>query len=152
MGSLLWTAVMTTLTLLSCLLAGAAVVHPNTRKNFYFCRVEEAGSYIVGHLEAGKKQCAYPRQGKTARTDKFKVLVTSGKLGWRYGGSPPTGAVDCELTKQNSDCYLGQSVYSDGICHEDLGFITPSIRRITMADRTGAEVSTCPFFFFLVEE
>merc|ERR1711890_213307 len=109
---------------------GAAVVHPNTKKDFYFCRVKEGSAHTIGHLEAGKTYCATLKKG----------------------------AVSCDLkvfsgdASEDSDCYLGQSVYSDGICHEDLGYITPSHSEITMADRNGLEVNTCFAYLFLVEQ
>ena len=40
-------------------------------------------------------------------------------LGWEYGSAPSSKAVGCDLEQSgDGDCFLGQGVYSDGICEE----------------------------------
>merc|ERR1712055_204930 len=137
--------------------SGAAVVHPNTLKDYYFCRVEvKPNSFSVGHLGADDTTCVYPGDGIAESSDKFQVLVraSNDNLGWKYSRTPVEGAVDCSLQEilgnsKESDCYLGQSVFSDGICVEDLGYIAASEGRIYMADRSDT-INTCPFYLFLI--
>ena len=40
-------------------------------------------------------------------------------LGWEYGSTPSSKSVRCDLEQSgDGDCFLGQGVYSDGICEE----------------------------------
>ena len=50
----------------------------------------------------------------------FDVLVQGQEtLDWVYGSSPPARAITCDLEQGGeADCFLGQGVYSDGICVE----------------------------------
>merc|ERR1712059_39749 len=131
---------------------GAAVLHPNTNEDYYFCRVGDK----VGHLKANDKTCVYPGDGSAATSKTFDVLVAAKDdvLGWKYSKTPPASAVDCNLgNRKELNCYLGQSVYSDGICVEYLGYIEygPKYGSIYMATRYD-EIETCPFFMFLIKE
>ena len=80
------------------------------------------------------------------------------------------GAIPCHLnTGTQSDCYFGQGVYSDGICHEvgkievyrregetnillqEFGVIIPSKRRVFMEHPyTSDKVSICGAYRFIV--
>ena len=52
----------------------------------------------------------------------FDILVKEQEqesLGWEYGAAPSHLAVSCGLEQGGEeDCYLGQGLYSDGICEE----------------------------------
>ena len=51
----------------------------------------------------------------------FDVLVKGQEenLGWEWGSAPSDKAVKCDLEdSEGGDCFLGQGVYSDGICEE----------------------------------
>merc|ERR1712179_889125 len=102
---------------------GSAKVYPNTKTPHYFCRVQlESVSY--GQL-------------------------TDRSPDWVYGTHPTTQAVTCSLqVGTEADCYLGQGVYSDGICVEALGYIRPSERNIYMTAH--GKVETCPAYLFLI--
>merc|ERR1712142_395184 len=152
----------------------AAKVYPNSRTPHYFCRVKlESGSLSYGQLTDAEPACVYPGDGnkvgtaddyhnevdkannyhnKVGTADDYHILVSEqDTLDWVYGTQPSSRAVSCDLeVGQGSDCYLGQGVYSDGICVEALGFIKPSERNIFM---TGyGKVETCPAYMFLVLE
>ena len=53
-------------------------------------------------------------------SSKFDVLVKEkDTLGWEWGSAPSGKAVRCDLEEsEGGDCFLGQGVYSDGICEE----------------------------------
>merc|ERR1712098_468258 len=130
----------------------AAKVYPNARTPHYFCRVKlESGSASYGQLTDAEPACVYPGDGdKVGTADDYHILVSEhDTLYWVYGTQPSSKAVSCDLeVGQGADCYLGQGVYSDGICVEALGFIKPSERNIFM---TGyGKVETCPAYMFLV--
>merc|ERR1712098_864697 len=94
--------------------------------------------------------CIFVHGDKVGTADDYHILVSEHEtLDWVYGTQPSSRAVSCDLeVGQGADCYLGQGVYSDGICVEALGFIKPSERNIFM---TGyGKVETCPAYMFLV--
>jgi len=61
-------------------------------------------------------------------SSQFDVLVLGKeeKLSWEWGSAPSDKAVRCDLEEsfnyfqesEDGDCFLGQGVYSDGICEE----------------------------------
>ena len=81
----------------------------------------------------------------------------------------PKGAIKCNSSGDGDGCYLGISVYSDGICEETLGKINMNLqfngktkRRYALAytisywngeneNEWMAEAGTCPFFRFLIQ-
>merc|ERR1711936_974203 len=139
----------------------AAKLYPNTNKAHYLCRVVlESGDITYGQLKDTSPSCTHPgtegEEGTMAMSSgQFDVLVKDQEtLGWKFGqfGSVESdNALKCDLSVgQGGDCYLGQGVYSDGICEEALGFIKPSTKKIYMTAYN--EVATCPFYFFLTAE
>ena len=70
--------------------------------------------------------CSFPgyKKEKAATSKEFEIMVGNAEqLDWKYGTSPPNHAVNCDLEQGGSgDCFLGQGVYSDGIC-EEVGII-----------------------------
>ena len=74
-----------------------------------------------GQLTETSPNCTYPGEGKKAETStQFDVLVRGQEtIGWEYGSAPSPSAVRCDLEQGGGgDCFLGQGVYSDGICEE----------------------------------
>ena len=49
--------------------------------------------------------------------------------------------------QMGEDCYLGASMYSDGICEEHIGKINPTKGLIHMSK--GRQPFMCPFFMYL---
>jgi len=138
----------------------AAKFHPNTNKPHYFCRVVlESGSLSYGQLTDTSPNCTYPEGRKAMTSSQFDVLVRGQeeKLSWEWGTAPSDKAVRCDLEESSNyfqesevgDCFLGQGVYSDGICEEALGYIRPSLRNIYMT--AYGRVESCPFYLFLTQ-
>ena len=98
-------------------------------------------------------------------------------MGLKWLGGRPSeaeikegGAIPCHLnTGTQSDCYFGQGVYSDGICHEvvrhrlregkgltnisfqEFGVVIPSKRRVFMDHPyLSDKVSICGVYRFIV--
>lgn len=134
-----------------------AVVYPNTNQKHYFCRVKNQNSntqeFIVGHMK-GVSGCKYPNAGQSETSQVFQILVEESDdiLDWKYigRGKPHSQAVPCDLITSGGDCYLGQSVYSDGICIEQVGFINTRDQLVVMA--YNQEVRSCPFFSYFINE
>jgi len=131
---------------------GSAKVYPNTKTPHYFCRVQlESGGMSYGQLTDSSPDCVYPdNDNKVGTAEEYDILVTEeDSLDWVYGTHPTTQAVTCSLeVGTEADCYLGQGVYSDGICVEALGYIRPSERNIYMTAH--GKVETCPAYLFLI--
>eukprot|EP00092_Neocalanus_flemingeri_P034278 GFUD01037275.1.p1 GENE.GFUD01037275.1~~GFUD01037275.1.p1 ORF type:complete len:168 (+),score=40.68 GFUD01037275.1:38-541(+) len=130
----------------------AAKLYPNTRKPHYFCRVVlESGSLSYGQLTDTSPSCTYPAGRKALTSTKFDILVRGEEtLDWEYGRTPSSKAVRCDLEEgEGGDCFLGQGVYSDGICEEALGYIRPSLRNIYMT--AYGRVESCPLYLFLTQ-
>ena len=66
---------------------------------------------------------------------------------WAYPGDIPPNAVRCADTQIEDECYLGVSLYSDGICLELGGKIDTNGRMIHMT--MNREPHRCPFFMYL---
>ena len=67
---------------------------------------------------------------------------------WAYYGDIPENAVPCaDTTMSKGNCYLGVSMYSDGICRESTGKIDAKEGMIYMS--VDDELSECPFYMFL---
>ena len=63
----------------------------------------------------------------------------------------PANAVPCPGTDATtSACYLGRSVYGDGICDEGVGMVDVEEGLLHLIVR--GEKSVCPFFQFLTVE
>merc|ERR1712025_25286 len=147
----------------------AAVIHPNSKLDFYMCRVpKQDGGFLIGHLVEGREDCIYTDGQTAGSADKgFQVLtiantetLSSESLGWKFlprDDSPPENGVPCDLEGEGDQaCYLGMAVYSDGICVEALGFIDLEEKKVFMAQwdssMSGVVLKTCPFYIYLVIE
>ncbi|XP_023329266.1 uncharacterized protein LOC111701988 isoform X2 [Eurytemora carolleeae] len=128
---------------------------------------------VIGTLTRQKDVCQGVRSGKVVSSAEFLLLTSTSTevVDWKYCTNPPDTAINCDLqngpTKEtfltfllsmlshflpffkvsiDGDCYLGQSVYSDGICHESLGPIQGGVVNMVIRDK----VSRCPFKLYLV--
>eukprot|EP00088_Acartia_fossae_P018965 TRINITY_DN21001_c0_g1_i5.p1 TRINITY_DN21001_c0_g1~~TRINITY_DN21001_c0_g1_i5.p1 ORF type:complete len:173 (+),score=21.19 TRINITY_DN21001_c0_g1_i5:30-521(+) len=123
------------------------------KKNF--CMFTEGDKEYIGTVSQGQSGCqGLLRTGSKVKiSDSFKSLTKDGneKIGWKYctGHKKPTRAIPCDDSKAlgAGDCFLGESVYGDGICHEELGFIQG---RFVYMIHNGKK-SRCPFRLYLVE-
>merc|ERR1711874_296554 len=132
----------------------------------YPCRVSassQTGGHSYGLLSgAGDRACKYAdtNQQQILSSSSIDILVgdqSKVRLKW-LGGRPSEaeilqgGAIPCHLnTGTQSDCYFGQGVYSDGICHEEFGVVIPSKGRVFMEHPyTTDKVSICGAFRFIV--
>ena len=72
---------------------------------------------------------------------------------WAYPGEIPKNAVPCDDTQMGGpqNCYLGVSLYSDGICVESIGKIDPTENKIHMSILTSEQKKSewCPFYMYL---
>ncbi|TRY75304.1 hypothetical protein TCAL_15669 [Tigriopus californicus] len=80
----------------------------------------------------------------------FKLLTLLGQeeTSWKYGtrNEVPDNAIPCE-DQDIENCFLGVSVYSDGICREAPGKISASHNMIYM--QVKGKFYRCPFYFYL---
>lgn len=84
-------------------------------------------------------------------------LSPGDEIGWKWAafGDVPANAVHCGAggtlmeanSNNNNNCYLGVSLYSDGICSESIGKIDLAEGLMYMS--IGRESFVCPFFMFL---
>ena len=65
---------------------------------------------------------------------------------WAYYGDIPENAVACD-DNSLENCYLGVSMYSDGICRESIGKIDANEGMIHFS--MNREPYMCPFFMYL---
>ncbi|ESP01911.1 hypothetical protein LOTGIDRAFT_238094 [Lottia gigantea] len=120
-----------------------------------FCEVFNAAkdSYITGTMEKSAKTCEYELDGKYKSSSTYNVLTTQPgfQSSWKYSDKfVPSGAIKCN---QGVNCYIGQSVYGDGICSELPGkiFYNPVLKRSQMIMVKDGKVYKCPFTTYLVE-
>lgn len=68
---------------------------------------------------------------------------------WAYYGDIPENAVACDdmLLGGQENCYLGVSLYSDGICRESIGKI--DVGDGMMHFSIDQEAYMCPFYMYL---
>ena len=68
---------------------------------------------------------------------------------WAYQGDIPENAVPCDDTQMGGtpNCFLGVSLYSDGICEESIGKIDMTKNKIHMSLEKKAD--WCPFYMFM---
>ncbi|KAK6173944.1 hypothetical protein SNE40_017310 [Patella caerulea] len=134
----------------------AVPVRPNGVSLFYFCEVvvsSKGGQRIPGTLKPpDNSSCKYEEDAVVKSSTVFNVLVNPGgtALKWVYR-SPlmtgvPAGAVKCH---EGDNCYLGQSVHSEGICAELPGKIFSDQTQMIMTNDKG--IFKCPFKMYFVE-
>merc|ERR1712183_1198002 len=139
----------------------------------------QTGAHSYGVLSGGERACKYAdtSQQHLLSSFSFEILVgfsevevkriiqivlqvgDQSRVGLKWLGGRPSeaeiiqgGAIPCHLnTGTQSDCYFGQGVYSDGICHEEFGVVIPSKRRVFMEHPyTSNKVSICGVYRFIV--
>ena len=98
--------------------------------------------------------CKYIASGVEKEGTEFEVLVrqvSEGEHKWKYHNPRDPGVPEDAVTCQQPGieaCYLGLSLYSDGICDEGIGTIDQRARMMSFP-RDG-RVRRCPFFMYLV--
>jgi len=130
---------------------GALEFFPRVSGRFY-CRIQEGGESYVGSVGEDGKECLVAEtKTDVLASSTFDVLTKKAdeEYDWKYCAVvPPTQAITCDAEVSNSgSCHLGQSVYSDAICDEDIGYIKDGIVHMVV----GGEVSRCPFKLYLVK-
>ncbi|CAB4062490.1 unnamed protein product [Lepeophtheirus salmonis] len=103
--------------------------------NTVYCRAkdEESDNLHSGIMHEGEEACEYPivSSNSVAYASEYEILSLDDskdriQFRFRLPGEPvPPGAVKCH-DDEIEDCYFGRSMYSDGICEEELGKIDPS--------------------------
>ena len=70
---------------------------------------------------------------------------------WAYPGEIPENAVPCDDSQMGGppNCFLGVSLYSDGICVESIGKINPTENKIHMSLISEKKSEWCPFYMYL---
>uniref|UniRef100_A0A0K2U0Z6 Uncharacterized protein n=1 Tax=Lepeophtheirus salmonis TaxID=72036 RepID=A0A0K2U0Z6_LEPSM len=126
--------------------------------NTVYCRAkdEESDNLHSGIMHEGEEACEYPivSSNSVAYASEYEILSLDDskdriQFRFRLPGEPvPPGAVKCH-DDEIEDCYFGRSMYSDGICEEELGKIDPSSELIYVA--AYKEVHACPFFLYLTD-
>ncbi|XP_023329267.1 uncharacterized protein LOC111701988 isoform X3 [Eurytemora carolleeae] len=138
------------------ILQNALGLNANSATLKYFCKFVVptllGPEIVIGTLTRQKDVCQgvrYNRSGKVVSSAEFLLLTSTSTevVDWKYCTNPPDTAINCDLQVSiDGDCYLGQSVYSDGICHESLGPIQGGVVNMVIRDK----VSRCPFKLYLV--
>merc|ERR1712183_112139 len=143
----------------------AVKVSSRNKTPHYPCRVStssQTGAHSYGVLSGGERACKYADTSQQTLLSSFSFEILVGdqsRVGLKWLGGRPSeaeiiqgGAIPCHLkTGTQSDCYFGQGVYSDGICHEEFGVVIPSKRRVFMEHPyTSDKVSICGVYRFIV--
>ena len=96
--------------------------------------------------------CKYIADGVEREGAEFELLVrpdSEKEHDWKYhsGSNIPESAVTCEHAGIE-ECYLGLSLYGDGVCTEGIGTIDQKARMMSFP-RDG-RIHRCPSFMYLV--
>ena len=98
--------------------------------------------------------CKYIADGVEKEGTEFEVLVrldSEKSHDWKYSDprapAVPEDAVTCQHPGIEA-CYLGLSLYGDGVCAEGIGTIDQTARMVSFP-RDG-QVQRCPFYMYLV--
>ncbi|KAK6173943.1 hypothetical protein SNE40_017309 [Patella caerulea] len=133
----------------------AVPIRTNGHSLYYFCEVvvsSKGGQRIPGTLKPTDNSCKYEVDGAVKSSTVFNVLVnpSGASVKWKYvspRAGVPVGAVKCH---EGDNCYLGQSIYGDGICEELPGKIFSGQTQMIMTN--DKKVFRCPFKMYLVEK
>ena len=68
------------------------------------------------------------------------------EMKWAYPENVPKNAVRCDDTQLGGTCFLGVSMYSDGLCEENIGKIDKN-GKIHMNIK--GKYDWCPFYMYL---
>merc|ERR1719219_1970844 len=144
----------------------AVKVSGRNKSPHYPCRVSgssQTPSYgILSGAGDGRCEYADNNQQQILSSASFDILVgDQSRVGLKWlgaSGRPSEAeirrgrAIPCHLNiGTHSDCYLGQGVYSDGICREEFGVVLPSKGFVFMKDPyTYDKVSLCGAYRFIV--
>ena len=137
-------------------LESVAVHYEYHHDDYYFCQEEDPERGILdGAVNKDTEICEIIFGDEIIQTQHFKVLKlspdeTESHFEHETEDHPiPKGAVPCQdKDVPKGKCFLGQSVYTEGICWEGLGKINTEEHLIHMTFN-GTE-TVCPFFMFLV--
>lgn len=131
-------------------------IPPYQKTSIHFCQVydRKLAKAFTGTISEGEKVCQFvdTSNEKVRVSSDYEVLTLDkgDEVGWKwaYPKTVPINAVSCDDSVLGpSNCYLGVSMYSDGICQESSGKISPDEGLIHMSmDR---EYELCPFFMYL---
>merc|ERR1719350_743825 len=130
---------------------------PNTHDSIQFCRVHDNVNKqtFTGTISNGEKSCDYIyfQDGEQVRGSNVYEVLTSSKNEnlswvWSYADEIPANAIPCTDHQLGDQCYLGVSLYSDGICHEGIGKIN-SEKGLIFMSKNHQEVKLCPFYMYL---
>jgi len=132
---------------------------PNSYDSIQFCRVNDNANKqtFTGTILNGEKSCDYIdfQDGEQVRSSNVYEVLTSSKKEnlswvWAYADGIPANAIPCTDKGDQDQCYLGVSLYSDGICHEGIGKINTEKGLIFMSkNHHQKEVKICPFYMYL---
>ncbi|XP_023345459.1 uncharacterized protein LOC111714557 [Eurytemora carolleeae] len=128
------------------ILPNALGLNANTNTLKYFCKFPDG---VIGVVSNNKDICQGVKDGEYVSTGDFSVLTSTSneEVDWKYCSEAPTTAISCDLqVTSEGDCHFGQSVYSDGICHESIGPIQDGVVNMVVKKRP----SRCPFKLYLV--
>jgi len=129
-------------------------VSANSQKTKFFCKITVGDAEHVGTIKKNRTLCkaANSATKEIVSSTEFEIMthVEEEEFKWVYcSQKKPAKAVACDLKLSGEgDCHLGQSVYGDGVCDEDLGYIKNDV--VNMVSR--GRVSRCPFKMYLVEK
>jgi len=114
---------------------------------------------FTGTITEGTTVCQYvnTETQDVQVSSTYKVLTRSegDETGWKwaYYGDIPENAVPCaDSLMDEGNCYLGVSLYSDGICDESIGKIDAKEGMIYMSVNNWNkpyQLSECPFYMYL---
>ncbi|KAK6172050.1 hypothetical protein SNE40_018014 [Patella caerulea] len=131
----------------------AIQIKPTMSSIFYFCEVTTAeGQKIPGTLKSTDNSCKYESNGSVTSSTEFSILSNpnGAKIDYKYRPAnkpPPSGAVKCN---EGSYCFLGKSVYNDGICEELPGKIVAPRGQLIMTTSNN-KVKTCGSILYLIK-
>ncbi|XP_059078459.1 uncharacterized protein LOC131876934 [Tigriopus californicus] len=123
-------------------------------ERYQFCQASfgSASTFYTGTKLVNEAECRFPikSSGSVNGSTTFKLLTLLGQeeTSWKYGtrNEVPDNAIPCE-DQDIENCFLGVSVYSDGICREAPGKISASHNMIYM--QVKGKFYRCPFYFYL---
>lgn len=122
--------------------------------HYQFCQASHgsASTFYTGTKKVEETECQFPIKSSASvnASSTFKLLTLLGQeeTSWKYGNRDevPDNAIPCE-DEDIEDCFLGVSIYSDGICKESPGKISANDNMIYM--QVKGKFYRCPFFFYL---
>lgn len=134
-------------------------ISPKFGTPIHFCQAVDnvSGQLFTGTFNEGESVCTFvDTETKEIGISKhFEVLVLNQgdemRWKWAYPGEIPENAVPCDDSQMGGppNCFLGVSLYSDGICVESIGKINPTENKIHMSLISEKKSEWCPFYMYL---